>query len=126
MTRLASTLRLTFKLHRFEALAVLAGGAVLTIAALVVALRLQAVGVPADCWAVQSAVPTEPSPACLRLLEAFFEVDNTEARRLFQSLTVFPIAAGVLLGAPAVAREVERGTAALAWTLSGSRRRWLV
>ena len=36
----------------------------------------------------------------------------------------FPILAGLLLGAPLIARELDRGTARLAWSLGPSRRRW--
>jgi hypothetical protein len=36
-----------------------------------------------------------------------------------------PFAAGVVLGAPLVAREIEHGTALLAWPLARSRARWL-
>ena len=36
----------------------------------------------------------------------------------------FPALAGVLLGAPLIARELDRGTARLAWSLGPSRMRW--
>jgi hypothetical protein len=39
--------------------------------------------------------------------------------------TGVPFVVGVLLGAPLVAREVEKRTARIAWSLSRSRRRWL-
>ncbi|MBA2381739.1 MAG: hypothetical protein H0V73_06480 [Chloroflexi bacterium] len=39
---------------------------------------------------------------------------------------VFPIVAGLLIGGPVVARELESGTARLAWSLSPSRLRWFV
>ena len=39
---------------------------------------------------------------------------------------IFPFVAGLLLGAPLVARELDRGTARLAWSLSPSRLRWYV
>jgi hypothetical protein len=37
-----------------------------------------------------------------------------------------PFLLGLFLGVPLVAREIEGRTASIAWTLSGSRRRWLV
>jgi hypothetical protein len=47
--------------------------------------------------------------------------------RLSGSLVpVFPIVAGLLAGAPIVARELETGTARLAWSLGPSRLRWFV
>ena len=39
---------------------------------------------------------------------------------------IFPFVAGPLLCAPLVAREIDRGTARLAWSLSPSRMRWYV
>jgi hypothetical protein len=39
---------------------------------------------------------------------------------------LFPLIAGLLVGVPIVARELESGTARLAWSLSPSRLRWFV
>jgi hypothetical protein len=39
---------------------------------------------------------------------------------------VFPIVAGLLIGVPIVARELESGTARLAWSLGPSRLQWFV
>jgi hypothetical protein len=39
--------------------------------------------------------------------------------------TVAPFVVGVFLGAPLLAREIDKRTAAIAWTLARSRRRWL-
>ncbi|MDQ3691249.1 MAG: hypothetical protein M3406_14705 [Chloroflexota bacterium] len=39
--------------------------------------------------------------------------------------TLAPFLLGVILGPPLIGREIEGRTAAMAWTLSGSRRRWL-
>ena len=39
---------------------------------------------------------------------------------------IFPVVAGLLVGGPVVARELEAGTARLAWSLSPSRLRWFV
>lgn len=38
----------------------------------------------------------------------------------------FPLIAGLLVGVPLVGREIEWGTAPLAWTLARCRRRWLL
>lgn len=123
MTR--DTIRLTLKLHRIEVLAVLAGGTLLAIAAAVVALRLDAVGVPLACFAGDPSAISGAPVSCERPLGLFQEIERREASRLFLVMGLFPIAAGVLLGAPVVAREIERGTAALPWTLGGSRRKWI-
>ncbi len=45
---------------------------------------------------------------------------------IFEALTlVVPVGAGIILGAPLVAAEIERRTAALAWSIAPSRLRWL-
>jgi hypothetical protein len=41
-------------------------------------------------------------------------------------VAIFPFVAGLILGTPLVAREIDRGTARLAWSLSPSRLRWYV
>jgi ABC-2 family transporter protein len=41
-------------------------------------------------------------------------------------LNVIPLLLGIFIGAPLVAREIERGTHRLVWTQSVSRRRWIV
>lgn len=119
--------RVTFKLHRFEIVAVLLGAAVLSVAALVVALRLEGVGVPAECFGQMDihGSPRPTVPGCEPVLQAFAEIDAREASLLFALLLVFPAAAGLFLGVPAVSRELERGTAPLPWTFAGSRWRWL-
>ena len=114
--------RIDLRLHRFEVVAVLIGALIGTVAALVIAARLAGVGVPLECFQAAG----EPSARCLDLLTTFGQIDRREAERFFTVVVVFPILAGLLLGVPAVSREIERGTAALPWTLHGSRRRWLL
>ncbi len=48
------------------------------------------------------------------------------ARLSLGIVPVFPIVAGLLAGGPIVARELESGTARLAWSIGPSRLRWLV
>jgi hypothetical protein len=120
-------LTLTFRLHRFEILAVALGAALLTAAALVISWRLTSIGVPLTCFGqpdVHGATGSATS-ACLPMYTAFAEINGREADRLFAVLVGFPVLAGVLLGVPAVSREIEHGTASLPWTLSGRRKRWL-
>lgn len=45
---------------------------------------------------------------------------------LQRAVTVVPFAVGILLGAPLVASEIEKRTAAMAWSLSASRTRWFL
>jgi hypothetical protein len=51
--------------------------------------------------------------------------DQSTVYLVRQGLAVLPFAAGVVLGAPLLAREIEHRTAQLAWPLSRSRARWL-
>jgi hypothetical protein len=53
------------------------------------------------------------------------EIDRGLASPFFSLMLAFPVLAGLVVGVPAVAREIERGTAPLPWTLDGSRSRWL-
>jgi hypothetical protein len=57
---------------------------------------------------------------------AFSALADDIGGRLSFAIGVAPLAFGVLLGAPLLARELERGTAALAWSMSGSRLGWLL
>ena len=50
---------------------------------------------------------------------------NRIARLSVSIVPVFPLVAGLLAGGPIVARELESGTARLAWSLGPSRLRWL-
>ena len=116
-----------FRLHRFELVAVWLGGAVLAVAAMLIAAQFRAVNAPADCLGrvdVHGAVALV-RPACAAPVEAFARIDMDEARRYFILPLPFAAAAGMLLGVAAMGRELERGTAPLPWTLSGQRWRWL-
>lgn len=52
--------------------------------------------------------------------------DRRQANLVVWALYVLPALAGMDLGAPLVAAELERGTNRLAWTQGASRTRWLV
>ncbi|MHB8960735.1 MAG: hypothetical protein ACYDAN_14060 [Candidatus Limnocylindrales bacterium] len=121
---MTTTIRLTLKLHRFEIGAVLLASAALAAAALVVARLLDDVGVPASCRTVGQIQETPAT--CLALMQAWSAFGTRYAVHVFQVIGLLPIGAGLLLGAPLLARELERGTAPLPWTLTGSRRRWLL
>lgn len=122
---MATTIRLTIKLYRFEIAAVLLASFALAAAALVVAGMLDGVGVPPACFGYPG--PSESEQAvCDALRPTFSNLGTLYAVHLLQAIGLLPIGAGLLLGAPLLARELERGTAPLPWTLSGARRRWLV
>ena len=121
---MATTIRLTLKLYRFEIAAVLLASFALVAAALIVARLLDDVGVPAACFGYPGP-PESKQAACSALVETWSRIGTGYAVHVFQIIGLLPIGAGLLLGAPLLARELERGTAPLPWTLSGSRRRWL-
>ncbi len=64
---------------------------------------------------------------CNELANSFFDMRGSLDMNLVQLLLLLvPLIAGIVVGAPLVAREIEQGTAPLSWSLSGSRRRWLL
>lgn len=131
MTTVMTTARLLFKIHRFESLAVAAGALLLAVAALYVASRLNSAAVETGCvqqWFDSGwfdAGPFEASPACEQSMQAFLSINEYEAGKVMAGMAVLPFVAGLLLGVPLVAREVEQRTATLAWSLQSSRLRWL-
>jgi len=127
---------LTLKQHRFEAGAVLLVCVGLTIAALIEAYRLTSMNVPFHCFqdyrgsyfpGSGQPVPDAATLKCNNLVEGFNGIVQSLDMNLIRTLLVFaPILGGIIVGAPLVAREIEQGTAPLSWSLSGSRRRWLL
>jgi hypothetical protein len=128
-------IRLTLKQHRFETIAISIVCLGLTAAALIEAYRLNSLNVPLSClqsyqggYIDPSQAPISPAQAhCNELAKSFFDTKGSLDMNLVQLLLLFaPLLAGIVFGAPLVAREIEQGTAPLSWALSGSRRRWLL
>jgi hypothetical protein len=113
--------RLTYRINRFELRAI----AVATLLSVVVSAIV--IG-----WLAQSGYATcrgdefgNVDPRCLNLSSVgdwMLRID----RMSLSLVAIFPFVAGLLLGTPLVAREIDRGTARLAWSLSPSRLRWYV
>ena len=61
---------------------------------------------------------------CERALAAFYDAPQWIGGLLLTPLLVVTYAVGLFLGVPIVARELERGTVRLAWSLAPSRWRW--
>jgi hypothetical protein len=120
---------LTFKQHRFEVVASIVMCLVVTVGAVVEALRLDSIAIPDGCdpYAVlYGGFNSQLSPACREASQAWVGIRNGFDMRLLGPLPqVLPFVLGLLLGAPLVAREIENGTAPLSWALAGSRRNWL-
>ena len=115
--------RLTFRLYRFELLAILGYGLILAALGVLVAFRLQSVYPGVDCirqW--QGA----PAPAGCESTVDFFAQNEAEAGRVMAAMWLLPLVAGVLAGSVLVAREVEHRTTQFAWSVGTSRRRWFL
>lgn len=116
-----NSLRLSFRMHRWEVLSSAAGVALLTAAMLWFT------------WQLRTLAAAEPGcldpmtyvEACELSPQAFYEL-SSKADWLSYLTWVAPFGMGLLLGVPLVSREVEQRTAGVAWTLSRSRTRWLV
>jgi len=118
---MARTALLTLRIHRFEVFALGAAALVTIVAALVAAWQINAFGLPPGCMA--EVMTSGPVGGCAQAWEAFSQlVERT--RPLIAAIAVIPLAAGLFLGAPVVAREIERGTTRLAWSLAPSRLGW--
>jgi len=118
-----TTTRLAQRLHRFE-IVILAALAVLgALLALLVCSWLDGTGYTACARAMQTGA--EPTPACISAQDAFYKIQSGSVVILTQVLLfAVPYLLAVLTGVAIVGREVERGTARLAWSLAPSRATW--
>lgn len=123
---------LTLKQHRFETVAVIVLCLGVSIAALVEAFRLNALNTPLSCLVAAAngggyGMPNGAAPTpCDIAASNFYNLAGKTDMGLTETLIMFvPFIAGILFGAPLVAREIETGTAPLSWALRGSRWRWL-
>jgi ABC-type transport system involved in multi-copper enzyme maturation permease subunit len=113
------SMRLVFRMHAFEIMAVGALAAALIAAALYVAAELNGVGYGSCYLAIES-----PPAGCEALGRRFFDLQSDHASPVFSFMNLLPYAIGLFLGAPLIARELERGTTRLAWSMAPSRIRW--
>jgi hypothetical protein len=119
--------RVTLKQHRFEVGAGALAAIVLGASALVVEYRLMALNVAPGCidnWLLRADGP-EGAGACVGPMHAWGEILGVEGGLVFSVMKYLPFGIGLLAGVPIVARELEARTAQTAWSLSGSRLRWL-
>ena len=111
---------LTFRIHRFET--------ILVIGATVVSVLVSAAVIG---WMSSSGFTTclseDGPPTFSSLCQGSLGLWVSRIARLSVTIVpVFPFVAGLLFGGPLVARELEGGTARLAWSLGPSRLRWFV
>jgi hypothetical protein len=115
MTR--RTLVLSFRIQRFET-TIIVGATALSVVVSALVIAILARGEYGGCFAGDGPVFTDAcqSPA--------FDWLTRIARLSTAIVPFFPVIAGLLAGGPIVARELEAGTARLAWSLGPSRRQW--
>ena len=116
-------LRLLWRTHRWEGAFFIGGALLFSVAMAIVAWQLDA------SRAMVVACYEQPTDALSAECRSAIEWGNTLAGAigiLGAVATVAPFAAGIFLGAPLLSREIEHRTAPMAWSLSSSRRSWLV
>ena len=119
--RTAFDLRLAWRLHRFEVVGFGVLLAFLVAAAIGVAGLLDATGYGTYCLGTVAVAPD-----CELRGRQFFGYQDSLVPMVQGLLSVAPFLFAALVGAPLVARELERGTSRLAWSLAPSRVRWFV
>lgn len=118
--------RLTLKQHRIEVGAAVAAALVVGFSAFVVAWRLNSVAMPAGCFDAWLAAPgAARAPDCDRAINLWTSIRDDEAAWAHRALAFLPLV-GLTAGIPLIGREIEGRTDQTAWSLAGSRGRWLV
>lgn len=129
MTAALTWARLSFRQHRWELILVALGVAVAAIGMLWFASQIEGMRAASpDCLgeAPNPGFFSDSTPtACQAVLNAYYETTGFADMFLDASFAA-PFGIGILLGAPLVAREVDGGTAQLAWSLGRSRTWWLL
>jgi hypothetical protein len=122
LAALAWDVRHAFRLQRFELVGfgVLLG--VLAVAGLAVAGMLDATGYGALCDPMAAGNP----PECESMGRRYYDLQSDAVPLVQGLLLAVPYLLGLLAGPPLVARELERGTGRLAWSLAPSRVRWFM
>lgn len=110
--------RLTYRINRFEIRVVLIATVLSVVVSAAVIAWIRSSGYLA-CMASMAG----PTAACLQL-EDIGAWTTRIASMSSQLVPFFPFFAGLLLGGPLIARELDKGTARLAWSLGPSRGRW--
>jgi hypothetical protein len=111
----------TWRQHRGEAIAALAVGFVVGVIVLLTGMQMRSAY---DAQGVASCLSSVQPPSCSGVVNAYEHQFQTYIS-LYQWLNLVPLVLGIFVGAPLVAREVERGTHLLAWTQGVTRARWI-
>jgi hypothetical protein len=123
--QMSQTVWLTWKMHRFEVIAVAVLMAVFAVSAVVVTSHINGVGLSAACWP-RTEDGNYATTACDRLMEQYWVIRGSEGTWVRIGLVIMAPLVGLIVGIPVVARELELRTTALAWSLQGIRWRWLL
>jgi hypothetical protein len=116
--------RVSYRQQRWELLLVAVGVAATAIAMLWFGSQVDAArSAAAPCLSALEGGVAQPS--CQGLLDAYYSTTGFADNLLLLAFGA-PFGMGVLLGAPLVAREVDGGTAQLAWSIGRSRTWWLL
>ncbi|MGZ6339485.1 MAG: hypothetical protein ACXWNG_03880, partial [Candidatus Limnocylindrales bacterium] len=107
--------RLTFKVHRFEVLAVSVGSLIVAASALIVTYRLNSVGVTNQCLLQWLSGGPDAAGACKDPVSQWAGINESEGGKVLAAMALLPYAIGLFLGVPLVGRELEARTAATAW-----------
>jgi hypothetical protein len=110
---------LTFRIHRFEA-TLIVGATILSVLVSAAVVGWLSSSGYATCLGTQD---TSFNALCQGSFGHWVE---RIARLSINLVPFFPFIAGLLIGTPLIAREIESGTARLAWSLGPSRLRWLL
>lgn len=116
---------LSWRQHRGEAYVLL--GALAALSALLIVTGRDIAALYSHLG-VQTCASHPDQSACGNIITAFQDTVGNRYGLLFPALTYLkltPALAGMLVGAPLVARELEHGTQRLIWTQSVTRWRWL-
>jgi hypothetical protein len=112
----------TWRQHRGEAIAVVGVGLLLAAAVLLTGWQMHSAY---DTQGIAACLVTPQPPSCSGGVVEAYKQQFGMYLSLYQWLNVVPLALGMFIGAPLVAREVERGTHLLAWTQGVTRVRWI-
>ena len=122
---MAASVWLTWKMHRFEVLFVACLTAVLAVSALIVTSHITGIGLSETCWP-RTGDSTPATAACDDMMTRFWSIAGAEGSYLRMGLALVTPIAGLILGVPVVARELETRTTAFAWSLESRRWRWVL
>ncbi|MGH2392495.1 MAG: hypothetical protein ACRDGH_03230 [Candidatus Limnocylindria bacterium] len=117
-----SFVRLIGRQYRFQIVAVLIASLGVAGAATWLAVQLDTLAVVPGCL---EGTATGAEETCENVAR-FRELGGFNVVKMMGWIGFLPFVVGVVLGAPLVAREIEHGSAVLAWSLGRDRRRWLL